>query len=233
MKNVLFLFFALCLVLSSCTSDLGEKEDDTSYFKFTPDDELKLVKPDIIGSSLKYKNQNGVVREFIIDKCEIDKDAETSGGGMGFFVGPATINYYFDTQETLASYFDENGGISLRIFFQNRPQVSKYLNHKYVYSSPRFLGSINFSIYNKNCNGSYNSSCGYDAFSQSSQLPSMIIDGKEYKNVLVFNSYNTTAYPTIGDYSNDSKTVNKIFYSYDYCMIGYDEVDGTQWRITD
>lgn len=232
MKNVLFLFFALCLVLSSCTSDLGEKEDDTSYFKFSTEDELKLVKPEIIGSSLKYKNQNGVVREFIIDKCEIIKDAETSGGGMGFFVGPATINYYFDTQETLASYSDENGSINLRIFFQNKPQVSKYVNHKYVYSSPKLSGHINFSIYNKNCNDSYGTSCGNDTFSSVYKIPPMLIEGREYKDVLVFNSYNPYTYPSSYSSGSYGKTVNKIFYSYDYCMIGYDEVDGTQWRIT-
>jgi hypothetical protein len=233
MKNILIIFFVFCAVLSSCSFDSGREEDNTPYFKFTPEEELKLVKPEIIGTSLKYKNQYDVVREFIINKCEIIKDAETSGGGFGFFVSPATVEYYFDKQETEATYADENGSIRLRIFFQNRPQTSKYINHKYVYSDPKFRGFIDFSIFNKNCRDFDEGTCGWDQFLYTSVIPLMTINGKEYKEVLKFISYNINTHPADNESNIYGRTVNNIYYSYDYCMIGYDEVDGTMWRIID
>ena len=229
MKYTVVLFAALGLVLGSCLPEENTKSEN-NYFRFTDEDQLKLVKPEIIGSSLKYKNQNGDVREFNITKCLTERDGVGSGAGMGFFTGPRTIYYHYDTQETIAEYSDENGHISLKVFFYTTPTTSDETTYPHKYSDPEFRGYLDFSIYNKGCTDT-SSSCGFSHFLSSSTIPSLVIDGKDYRDVLVFNSFNPNIYPPEYDYYFYDKTVNKIYYSYDYFMIGFDEVDGTMWRI--
>lgn len=231
MKYTLVLITALCLILEGCSLQETTTTSKEVYFKFTEKDKLKLVKPEIVGTVLKYKNQLGVVREFNIDKCELHKDADVQGGGMGFFSSHATINYYFDTQDTEATYVDENGSINLRVYFQNRPQTTDITTYPNKYSNPKFSGFLTFSIYNKNCKVTYNSSCGYTPFESGTMIPTFNIEGKEYKNVIVFDSYSTKVFPSENTNNVYGKTVKKIYYSYDNFMIGYDEVDGTTWRI--
>lgn len=228
MIRKMFVLVIATMLFSSCYQD-EVNVDKTPYFKFTNEDILKLVKPEIIGTKLKYKNQLGVEREFDIFKCSVVRDSY----GFSSFWGSSYIpDYYYDTQETEARFSDENGSISLRIYFQTVPQNMNINVLPYTFTNPKFSGSIDFSIYNKNCDGSWNTSCGRSSFDESNLLVEpMVINGKEYRDVRVFASNSTNSFPSGNQNNIYGQTVNKIYYSYDYCMIGFDEVDGTLWRI--
>ena len=228
MNKAIFIFPFFCFLLSSCVQEQGAV-DKLSYFQFTPENKLKLVKPDLIGTKLKYRNQLGLIREFTVYKSCIIK---SSFGFSTFWGSSYSPYYYFDAQETEASFSDETVSISLRIYFQTTPQNSDYSSYPYKFKNPKFSGSLYFSIFNKNCsNTGTNIDCGYTNFDESYYLNSMIINGKEYRDVRVFNSGNNVAIPSVNPNVSYGYTVNKIYYSYDYCVIGYDEVDGTTWRI--
>lgn len=225
MKNILVVFLVFCSFLSSCTNDSSGLNREKPHFAFTAEDQLKLIKPEIIGSSLKYKNQNNVVREFVVKKCLIGRDGQSD-------ISVFSTDYTYELQETELEFKDENGFITVRIYFQRKPHSSDYSTIPPKFSNVKFTGYVDFSISNNGCTDlNYSSSCDFCLFDSANKIPSMIIDSKEYKDVLVFNSYNTNVYPSEYSSSAYQRTVNKIYYSYDYSVIGYDEVDGTMWRI--
>lgn len=225
MKNSLIIFVSLFVFLTSCTDDSSGLGMEKPHYAFTAEDKLKLIKPEIIGSSLKYKNQNNVIREFVVKKCSIGRGGQSD-------ISVFSTDYTYELQETELEFKDENGFIIVRIYFQRKPHSSDYSTLPPKFSNVKFTGYIDFSISNYGCTDlNYASSCNLCLFDSANTIPSMIIDGKEYKDVLVFNSYNTNVYPSEYDSSAYQKTINRIYYSYDYSIIGYDDVDGTMWRI--
>lgn len=217
MKNSLFVLIG-SMMLSGCSQE-DTTTDGTPYFKFSVADNAKLIKPEKLGSSVKYKNQAGVIREFTVDYCSIDK----AGEGFASFWGASTsIDYYYDTQKTKVSYSGSDGYIAYEINFQTTPSKSNYTTYPYQFSNPKFRGSLDLSAFNYNCGDAVSVSCGIVSIDNYTSIISMQIEGRQFDNVKVFNSGTDAAV--------SGRTVNKVYFASDYGIIGFDEVDGTFWR---
>lgn len=213
------------ILLSGCSQD-DSAVDSYPYFKFTDLDKSKLIKPEMVGSVVRYKNQFNVIREFGVGKCVIEKQAF---GFASFWGSSNNVDYAYDTQKTEVNYFDGNGSIYFHVNFVTTPS-ERTGKSPYKYSKPVFHGSIDFSLYNYDCGDPYSLDCGnvstVDGFLYTQPMD---IEGKHYDNVKVFYSGNNSVVdsPYEGLYD---RTVNKFYYSDNYGIIGYDEIDGTNWR---
>jgi hypothetical protein len=225
MNKSLCLVSGLLMILSSCSQDSGAT-DNPPYFKFLDADKNKLIKPEMIGNVIKYKNQFNVIRQFEVSRCAIESQAY---GFASFWGNSSTVDYTFDTQQTELKYFDANGSLYCNISFSKTPS-QRTGTYPYVYSNPVLSGSVDFSLYNYDCGDPYSLDCGKVSVVDGYQfLQSMDIEGKHYDKVKVFYSGSNLVVQSPYDGLHD-RTVNKFYYSDDYGIIGYDEIDGTTWR---
>lgn len=228
MRQHLYLLAGLLIILSGCTPE-QTSENNAPYFKFSPVDKAKLIKPEKMGTIIKYKNQSNVIRQFTVNFCSQELD---SYGFSSFWGSSYIIDFYYDTQKTQVSYSGSDGYISYDINFQTYPSHRDYTSYPYKFSNPVFAGRINFSLFNFDCTENFYTSCGSIVTTNYLSNQAMVIEGKTYENVKLYYSGSDSVIDNPNPNVLD-RTVNKIYYSNDYGIIGYDEIDGTTWRRVD
>lgn len=228
MKYYFFYFLSLSILCLSCTQEENYKKEPP-YFKFTNLDKEKLIKPEKMGSVIRYKNQFNVIKQFEVSKCVIEREAF---GFASFSGGSSTVDFSYDTHITEVSYSGSDGYISYDINFQTFPSHRDYTSYPYKFSNPVFAGSINFSLFNFDCTENFYTSCGSIVTTNYLSNQAMVIEGKTYENVKLYYSGSDSVIDNPNPNVLD-RTVNKIYYSNDYGIIGYDEIDGTTWRRVD
>jgi hypothetical protein len=225
MRTHLYLVSGLLILLSGCSPE-DNSEGGAPFFKFSAADKAKLINPQKMGTVIKYKNQSNVIHQFTVNQCSQERD---SYGFSSFWGSSYSIDYYYDTQKTRVSYSGNDGYISYDIHFQTTPSHTDYSSYPYKFSNPVFAGYINFSLFNNDCTENYYTSCGSIQTTNYSSNATMVIEGKTYEHVKQYVSGSNT----VIDYTDPmalDRTVNRIYYSDEYGIIGYDEIDGTTWR---
>ncbi|AWI26379.1 hypothetical protein [Flavobacterium pallidum] len=205
------LFLLITGLLFSCSPQEHEGYED-AYYRFENADKPYLL-GDVIskGDIISYKNQDDELLSYkVISKAKV-KDAVrgpgTFSGGLG------VLENYFDSQQTVMqsqSFPDDNNAL-LRI-------------HVDKFSDTGLRIGFNFNLWNY----PYIDLNGYQAAAvRPMPMVKMQVNGHTYEKVIVLASANTEA-DLDGNYP---RKVNKLYYDVDNGVIGFDDIDGKEWRI--
>lgn len=157
-----------------------------------------------------FENQNGEQLSFSLKSFEDEKESY-SGGGGGF--GPPTSGgggFYYDTRNIIFLFDQYNSGLSELRFKFNR-----------IYDTLR--GNIRFPLWNTD--QFYLSGIRIDFEVHPIQ---MNINNTIFKNVIILNSNSIKVLYDIGTFS---RNVNVLYYDLFEGLIGFDDLEGNEWRL--
>lgn len=206
-KIVIILVLLACFY--SCEDDDQQKE--IPYYAFDSEDFPFLL--DSYNDSdlrLEFKNQDDDEVSFIFKNFEQTKEAYTVGGG-GF--GPPSAS------ETLYHY----DKIVLEFTFEQYNEPLANLKFWFLKSSEGFKGSLQFPLWN--IDRFYLSSIPINFQGETSQ---MTIDGVTFNDVISIPSVDTSVKFTVGNFQ---RNVNVLYYDLYKGLIGFDDLDGGEWRL--
>lgn len=212
MRKSVFIFSAFFILLS-CSDDSASDNFDSSkpYYKFTNSDANYLLKkvyrPNAI---INFKNQNNEALSFKVISNEQERKLET----MGSFWGTSSlVLYYYDCRTINLKSLTHNG---------------EYTNFKInIYKGANDItsGGFYFYLWNEFPTGQYlNNSTNY---SFSNATNTMQVNGTYYSNVIHINSESIYSY----NVDNYNQNVNKLYYDLNNGVIGFDDLEGNEWRL--
>lgn len=203
MRNIVLIF--LVLTLLSCRDS---HENTRSYYRFTETDK-NFVFPSVKqGDKKVFRNQFGSQLTFTVNSAYNGIGTEASSQ---MFAGK-----YFDYD--LRSVSMSGGNITIAYDFKRWPDNYDLALQKSPDLTPSHLvGRVNHSHYNKLSGTS-------EEINYSANPITMEVNGIFYTQVLVFDSGNSQPLFTY-------LTVNKLYFDRISGLIGYDEINGDQWRL--
>ena len=208
MRKLLLISFAF-IFLYSCSKD--DSEDVPRYYPFLEQDyPLLLNKYNEPNKKLIFQNQDGEQNSFTL-KSFVDEKEYYGGTGGGF--GPPTSGgdgFYYDTREIIFAFDQYNSGESELTFQFNR-------------LSDSLKGGIRFPLWN--IDQFYTGSIGIELHANST---SMSFNDQVFSDVILLRSNSQEAPYQIGSYS---RNVNILYYDLSKGLIGFDDIDGNEWRL--
>jgi hypothetical protein len=223
MKKTSFLFtiVILALLFLSC-----KKEKEVYYYCFTPLDYQKLL-PYTEGQVLNFLNQNNEKRTFSVSTVNTEfKSLLTLG--MGFF-GDSEYFYY---DHKGIGIIDSKSGHSFNINFQRYP-LDYELAKEDIYAEypSEFYGAIQYMRFWNGIDEERGLESSVSIDYEQNKIE-MNVNGKTYKNVFVLTSGNDSIieYPW-PDGTILYKDVNVIYYDEIEGIIGFDDLNGNEWRL--
>jgi hypothetical protein len=219
MKKV-FLFTTI-IILASFFLSCSEEEE--AYYRFSSQDNKRLL-PYTEGQVLKFYNQNNEERTFTIRAVSIWKK-EQYAVGMGFFTSSAAYYFYYDKKEI---YFVDSKIVVLpvpsHIYFKRWPLNTELAKQNtYTEYPSKFSGVISHFSWNGD----------YLSIDYEQKKIEMFVNERTYKNVFVLNSGNDTIIKFIranGDILY--RDVNVFYYDEMEGIIGFDDLNGNKWRLS-
>lgn len=211
MKNLLAIFSAF--LIFACSADTDDNEAMISgldYYKFTAQDNSSLLNTSLNkGKTVAFRNQSGETLHYkVVAKGKsraVDITGTSSGGGIA--------NYYYDKQSVSMESVDfsesANSGIAINVF-KNSTSGLKAQFYFDRWNDGGYWGFEEFAI--SNVGGS---------------LQSLSANGKTYAKVLVIDSYSDAS----GSGDGFPTNAFKVYYDLNYGIVGFDGVDGKQWRL--
>lgn len=201
-------FFALVL---GCASDDSSAESPMipglDYYKFTSEDKGKLLNSSLDkGKVIRFRNQSGDELQYKV----ISKRKERSDDNHGTFSGGGIPSYYYDKQSISLASLDfpdsENSGLSMIVY---KPSSSGLMADVYFdrWNEGGYWAKENFALSNVS-------------------VQSVSFNGKTYSKTVIVNSQ--TASTGSGD--GFPLNANKMYYDFNYGLIGFDDLDGNLWR---
>jgi len=218
MKNVCLFITIIILVffISSC----GLFEEEEAYYRFSSQDNKRLL-PYKEGQVLKFYNQNSEERIFTISAINTSLKGRYSEG-MGFFTPSASYYFYYDSKEII--FNDSKTYLSSHIYFERWPlNTGLAKENKYREYPSKFSASIKYFFWNGD----------YLSVDYEQNKVEMLVNGKTYKNVFVI----TSGVDSIVEFKRVNgeiwyKDVNVIYYDEIEGIIGFDDLNGNEWRLS-
>ncbi len=217
----LFLFLSTFIGCKKTTTD-----DGLPYYQFTDNDKLKLVSSLTNNSILKYKNQDNDTINFYVRDYQSGKTDYSTGT----FSGGNTTYFHYDRQKILMQYTTQGYTWSdCEINIEKYPVGSNYQTQYPIVGTPTFRAYMTFPLWN-----GFN---GTDTFSKTINIDfglsvsSMTINSKTYNSVRMINSNKLqTLEPNILPPAIP-RNVNVIYYDQNAGIIGFDDLNGKNWRL--
>lgn len=208
MKFKYLMYSLLLLVLFSCSNDDYEIPEP-EYYQFEGEDFDKLLSYEI-NQSLVFRNQNGEERSYsVVDISDDFKTAERSFGWS--WLGQSPPDYYYAKKEF---EFEYENCYCPKIEIMKKPIFHEGHGGD-VFSGTRFYALIrSFPKWLDD----------YIYIDLEANGISMIINGVNYSDVHIINSENT-------DSQNQYENINIFYYDARYGMVGFDDLDGMEWRL--
>jgi len=208
----LYTIFMFLLTGNSCVNKPALK----AYYSFDETDLEKLLNFDL-NQSVIYRSNLGDEYEFKAGYVTNDYKTQITSEDASILLGtiplPNRYWFYYDKQEVSSTYG------SLRYVLKRFPKdVKKAMDNEYKEYPSELVGQIYFYRWNAIENRT-RIDINFNA-----DTTIMIVDGITYNDVFIIESGN----PNSGV---AGETVNKVFYSLSSGLIGYDEIDGTEWRL--
>jgi hypothetical protein len=209
------LFIAISCILISC------EKKEVAYYHFRDSDWDKLLDHYIKGKSLVFKNAEGEERVFDV-YFETFSQKEQYAVGMGFFSESAGDYFYYDTKRIGFVTRDANKKLFFihALRFPENTEIAK--SDIYTEFPSRFHVTIEFFPYWNNPAQSYLTIVADTLKTE------MTINGSIYKNVVTFHSERSEAYQAEDGYVKD---VNILYYDEIQGIIGFDALNGQQWKL--
>ena len=228
MKKIIILTLALLIItlLTNCSKE-NDSGDGLPYYKFNQDDLSKLINKPIVGTELKYRNQDNEIINFKILASDLGKTSYATGN---FSSSYASIHFHYDRQQIKMWYNEGWTYTTCEINLQEYPIGSNYQVSPPIAGVPKFYGYFKFPLWN----GYYGTDQLDNSILIDFNLPiiSMTFNGKTYSKVRIFESNKTVVldlnYPSP---PYRPKNVNKIYYDQNFGIIGFDDLSGKIWRL--
>ena len=209
-KNIVCPILVL-IILISCSHDV----ETEAYYNFRNSDFEKSLNLES-NSSIIYKNQFN--EELILTTENISSNYKTQYEEYNFVVG-STKHFYYDKKEIETTSNFHSYEITYR--FSRFPiDIELAKENDFTEYPSKFKAEFNMFVWNGNHNEFIN-------IDYNSQTIEMSINGLNFNEVIVLNSNSMeeTIYP------EHIKNVNVIYYDKINGVIGFDDVNGKQWRI--
>lgn len=209
MKN-LIIKFAIGLVLCVFSYSCETKEEEIPYYSFQTEDQPFLLNNyNNPSKRLVFKNQNNEELSFIFKNFEESKEDYSIGGGFG----PPTSGG--------AEFFYDSRTIEFK--FEQFPESLADLVFTFNRFSDTLRGGIRFPLWN--IDKYYLSSEPIDFYGITFE---MTINGVTYNDVIKVSSSETSVEYVIGPFP---RNVNVLYYDLHFGLIGFNDLDGGEWRL--
>ena len=203
--------FAMCVFLYSCATNDDEQKEETPYYSFQLEDQPFLLNNyNNPSKRLVFKNQENEELSFIFRSFEEYKEDYSIGGGLGPVWGPASTAFFYDVR-------------NIEFKFEQFQEPLADLEFTFSRFSDTLRGGIRFPLWN------------IDKFYLSPEpidfdltTFEMTIEGVTYNDVIIINSGETSVEYMIGQFP---RNVNVLYYDLLYGLIGFDDLDGGEWRL--
>jgi len=215
---LLLLLVGIAFVFMSCEEKKPPpKPKEKAYYCFTSEDYKRLL-PYTKGQVLKFINQDNKERTFTVQSVNIEKIQLTYSG----FTGPINLFSYDKKEITLTDGETTKG---FYIFFSRLPSGDDYdLAKQNMYTEyPSKLGASIRSI------PFWNGETIRIDYEQAKI--EMIVNEKNYRDVFVFASGSSIIKE---EYYNGNilyRDVNVLYYDEIEGIIGFDDLNGNEWRL--
>jgi len=226
----LVLYSLLFVVLAPISCIIKPQTRLQAYYEFRDDDLNKIMQLEL-HQEIIFTNNVGETIIFKVEKATEDYKKQVVNGG-GSFLGvpiPYSYHFYFDEEIALITSDTENYymGYRFRRFPKDRNQA---IIEDYTELPSEFLGF--YYLYNWNGEEKWNGFGAGDSGAISIDYEATTIEitfnSKTYSNVYVIESGNPE--PAIDGVI--IRKVNIIYYDLYKGIIGFDETDGTEWRLS-
>jgi hypothetical protein len=196
------------------------KEKEIAYYRFTSVDTQRIL-PYTEGQVLKFMNQSNDERNFTIHSISTSLKKRYTVG-MGFFSSEAASYFYYDSK--YIALVDSKMEQPFNINFLRWPLETELAKENIYTEYPsNFFATIQYMRF---WNG------GDAEIDYEQRKIEMIVAGKTYKNVFVLISGNNSIieYPW-SDGTTQIRDVNVIYYDAMEGIIGFDDLNGNEWRL--
>lgn len=208
MKKISFLI--LTLLMFSCTQDDARtfSNDIYPYYKFSTSEENFRLLHLTLNKEIEFKNQNDEIIKFKVVSNELRKLENSSGT----FSGGSILNNYYDAQiiklHSVTDNFEE-ATLEFKIYkFDNeKVNVSFYFYKWNINSSGQYMQSFNLNL---------------------APTQQMMINSVNYANTLEVNSNSLVSIQSNNGYL---RNVNKLFYDQRNGLVGFNDLEGKEWRL--
>jgi hypothetical protein len=225
MRNSLILI-SVSLLFLNCSENNPSSSGGVAYYNFRNSDLEKLL-PYAENQVIVFKNQNGEERKFKVSS--VNKNYHNSYTvGMGFFTTYAAKYFDYDAKEI--DFVEYPSAIpSFEIYLSRWPENTELAKSNVVQEYPSvFGGGIQYFPYWNGEIGANNWELNISIDYKLNKI-SFVSNGLEYKNVLVLKSNNNKV--TESNNPNYVRNVNILFFDEKKGIIGFDDLDGKEWRL--
>lgn len=218
------LIILILFAFASCTKSENPVISNKAYYNFKGEDLPRLL-PYKKGQVITFKSQTNEERKFEV--FSVSKDyKELYAVGMGFFSNSAASYFYYDIKEIV--FQEIPSGSSFKIQFQRWPLNTELAKSNIYLEYPSaFHCWINDFPW---WNGPSDSINHFDIKIKYDQIKNtMVSNGTTYKNVFTLSSYKNIV-DSSGSLTHP-RNVNVLYFDEQNGIIGFDDLDGKQWRI--
>ena len=214
MANKTFFKFIAILIFAFTISGC-QKEPQIVYYQFT-DEDIAIMPNYEKDQKIIFKNQNQEELIFNVSSAYLEKKQKTNYGFFGM-----SYLYFYDSYEIYIEVdVDENRFVN-SLLFRREPTDIEAAKWDYTVLYPNiFHGVISFPLQNR--------AAGFDLIREYSEILHLEYDNTSFSNVRVFKTNNSSPW-TPGD--GFERRVHTIYYADKFGFIGFDDLDGNEWRI--
>lgn len=204
----LVMFIFLC----SCAINDDEANEEPPYYNFQQEDNLFLLNNyNNPTKRLVFKNQENEELSFIfINFEEYRDDYSLPGGGLGPVWGPTRTDFFYDVRR-------------IEFKFEQFQEPLAHLRFTFSKFSDILRGGIRFPLWN--IDEFYISSIPIDFDKTTFEITT---DNVTYNDVIKISSDETSVEYMIGSFS---RNVNVLYYDLKFGLIGFDDLEGGEWRL--
>tara|TARA_R110002096_G_C14478762_1_gene713681 strand:+ start:297 stop:941 length:645 start_codon:yes stop_codon:yes gene_type:complete len=214
MKKIIFIF----LIITSC-SVFEEPNPSEAYYNFENEDLDKLLILEL-NDIVKYKNQYG--EEIIYEAINVSDEFRTQRTRGNWVTSSIAKLFFYDKKDIELKNSAMNSSIDYRFTRYPVNDIEAEKNKNFKYAS-KFYARVYFDFWN-----------GISDYREiyinyKSQKVSLMINGVNYKNVIIIESKNDK--PNYN--STIERSANVVYYDTDFGIIGFDDLLNNEWRIID
>ena len=214
MENKTFFKLIVILIISFTLSNC-KKESQTVYYQFA-DEDLSIMPNYEKDQKIIFKNQNQEELIFNVSSAYLEKRQKTDYGFFG-----TSYLYFYDSYEIYIEVDLDGNRFVNSLLFRREPIDIEAAKGDYTVLYPDiFHGEISFPLQNR--------AAGFDIIRDYSEILHVEYDNISFNNVRVFKTNNSAPWMP-GD--GFERRVHTFYYADGFGFIGFDDLDGNEWRI--
>lgn len=222
MKTSRLIISALCLfvafsIISCVQESAGSMRSDVPYFQFNSADYDKLLQVyEVEDEFVTYQNQSSEVIRFKVTSSTLGREQKVSGGSF-FGTSGGSLVYFFDAQRIQLELTE----------WPDDYERTEFLIQKTIENTLK--ASIYFPLWNDNTGSS--SALPNTIFLNFNISPvTVTFNNVTYDQVFEIVSENDEPLGPLGPYE---RNINVLYYDIQEGIVGFDDLDGGQWRLLD